>query len=256
MLSQRYVPIQELGRGATSVVRLCRDTTTDRLVVLKHISNACYTKRHFDHELEINKQAACPQIVSLVTSFATEEGFCFVFEFGKTDLRSLIEERGPLTEPQARRVFRDMSRALSSLHSKGIIHQDVKLDNMIVMADNTVKLTDFGFAEKIDKNGTTTSRKGTFQYWSPEIISRKPHDAKADVWALGVCLFTALTGSFPFTGRREYDYSMRVMMGRIDLHLLDQVTPELRNLITAMLSKDPASRPSSVDLVDFPWDMM
>ena len=256
MHSQRFVPVRELGRGATSIVHLCRDTATDHFVVVKHISTSCYSKLDFENEVKLNKLSACDQIVPVIGCFATDDGFGIVLEAGESDLLSYIEEHGPLSETEARNVFRDMSRALARLHSKGVIHHDVKLDNMIVMRDGRVKLTDFGLAEQIVDGDSTLSKKGTFRYWCPELVSRKPHTAKADIWALGVCMFAALAGSFPFGDRGEYEYSMRVMMGRMDVHRIDHVSADLRNLIIAMLSKSPADRPSAFELMQFQWDAL
>jgi serine/threonine protein kinase len=100
---------------------------------------------------------------------------------------------------------------MSGLHSRDVIHQDIKLENLIVMPSGWVKLTDFGLAEVLKPNQKVHSKKGTFRYWTPKVILGQMHNHKADIWSIGVCLFAALAGAFPFDGQLEYDYTMDVV---------------------------------------------
>ena len=252
-MRERYRVTKELEKGASSVVFLCEDSDSGGLVVLKQIAKGYYSQSDFEKEIAINEDVASENIVRMLGHFTTEVNFCLLFEPGETDLLSVIQRQGPMPEGEARAIFRNMSMALAFIHSKGVVHNDVKLENMIVMPDRRVKLTDFGLAERLSADRTLVGRKGTFRYWSPEIVAKKPHDEKADIWALGVCIFIALTGAFPFGDGTEYDYTMRVVMGRIDLQRLDNVGSDLRDLVTSMFSKDAASRPSAQEIVGFAW---
>lgn len=252
MIPERYRVVREVERGASSVVFLCEDTETSKMAVLKQISKGYYSQFDFEKEIAVNEEVASDHIVTMLGHFTTDEHYCLLFEPGDTDLLSRLQKSGPIPEPEVRTIFRNMSIALSIVHSKGVVHNDVKLENMIVMPDKQVKLTDFGLCQRIN-NGPVVGRKGTFRYWPPEIVAQKPHDQKADIWSLGVCIFIALTGAFPFGDGSEYDYTMRIVMGRLDLQRLDNVSADLRDLVTRMLNKDASSRPTAAEIVDFPW---
>jgi serine/threonine protein kinase len=210
MSSSRYLPLRSLGTGSTSSATLCLDASTSRLVAVKTIPFP-YPESHFSHELSINNEVICDQIIKLFGYFVTDTSFCLVFEPGRCDLFSRIESEGPLTEAEAKNAFFDVLTAIAHLHERNVVHRDIKLENLICVETGAVKLADFGLAEIVNPGGKLKSRKGFYRYWPPEVILGKPYDAKVDIWGIGVCLFAAVTGEFPFVGDDEYEYTMDVL---------------------------------------------
>jgi serine/threonine protein kinase len=191
-------------------------------------------------------------VINILHYFATDDSFCLVFEAGRCDLFSRIESDGPLSEDEARAVFRGLLIGLAEIHDRGIVHRDIKLENLIVSDRGDVKLADFGFAEVLGPGGKLKGRRGFYRYWAPEVVLGKPHDEKVDVWAMGVCLFACITGRFPFEGRDEYEYTTEVLWGEPQL---EKITAgrECMELIGKMLERNPGRRPSVAQLLKEEW---
>jgi serine/threonine protein kinase len=184
--------------------------------------------------------------------FTTNSSFYLIFEPGNCDLFARIEADGPLSENDAKPIFRDLLLAVSQLHQKNIAHRDIKLENLIVLESGEVKLTDFGLAEVINGGKKLSARKGTFKYWAPEIILGKRHDLKVDIWAIGVCLFACLTGTFPFMGESEYDYTTGVIWDQPDLERM-RGSKDVLDIVKWMLKRQADERPTVGELLKSEW---
>jgi serine/threonine protein kinase len=220
MPSRRYRHLRPLGTGATATVALCRDETTGSVLALKIIRRP-YDESRFSSEVAINQLALCDQVIRIHGYYTTDSSFCILFEPGLCDLFSRIDDNGPLAESSAKAVLFDLLTAIARLHDRGIVHRDIKLENLILVEPGRVKLADFGLAEVLAPGAKMRSRRGFYRYWAPEVILAKPQDAKVDVWALGVCLLACLTGAFPFGGDDEYEYTTAVVWDEPDLERLD-----------------------------------
>ncbi|KAK8885739.1 hypothetical protein M9Y10_041192 [Tritrichomonas musculus] len=256
MIQNRYKVIEKLSNGSSSTCYLCEDTTESCKVVLKIIPRTeKYSEENFMNETKMLEQCSNPAVIRVYGTIITKDEFVLILEPGIDDLLNFIQKNGPLSEKKARTYFNNLTQALKVIHSQGIVHNDVKLENMVITKDDKIKLIDFGLSEKLNDGQKSKSPKGTFHYLAPESMMFKPHDAKSDVWSLGVSLFTALTGEFPFDGKDEYEYSMSALQKQPKMELLEKhhVSGSLSKLICKMLEKKPEKRISIQDCDKFDW---
>jgi predicted Ser/Thr protein kinase len=205
-LKGRYSIEHELGRGGMGIVYLAHEVALDRPVALKLLPPALTVhenlRERFLREARTAAKLSHPNIVPI---FAVDQvdGFVF-FAMAYVNGESLgqrIRNRGPLPVAEAARVLREVAWALAYAHAQGVIHRDVKPDNILLEAGSGRALvTDFGIAHLKDESGGTAVGEilGTAEFMSPEQASGEPVDARSDLYSLGVVGFHALSGNLPF----------------------------------------------------------
>ena len=204
LLRGRYEIGRELGRGGYSVVYLARDRELDADVALKLLvpppAAAKVARERMRREVQAVRGLSHANIVA-VYDFLEEGPWSFiVMEYVRgPDLQVRVAERGPLDGDSAVRLGRDVAAALSAAHRRGILHRDVKPQNILLDPDGRARLTDFGSAKLDGQLGVTGSGTlaGTLAYTAPEVLAGRRGDARADVYALGLTLYYALTGDLP-----------------------------------------------------------
>jgi MAP/microtubule affinity-regulating kinase len=150
---------------------------------------------------------------------------------------------------------------LSYCHSKGIIHRDIKLDNILLNYQGHIKvlfvfikmqICDFGVSKQIIKGQKLKGRCGTPAYIAPEIIKDLPYDGPmADVWSAGVVLYAMLYGNFPFRAENVEELEALIVSGQYQLP--DEISNDAKRLITKILNQDPEARPSIQEILADPW---
>jgi predicted Ser/Thr protein kinase len=204
VLRGRYEIGRELGRGGYSVVYLARDRELETDVALKLLvpppAAAKVARERMRREVQAVRGLSHANIVA-VYDFLEEGPWSFiVMEYVRgPDLQVRVGERGPLDGDTAVRLGRDVAAALSAAHRRGILHRDVKPQNILLDPDGRARLTDFGSAKLDGQLGVTGSGTlaGTLAYTAPEVLAGRRGDARADVYALGLTLYYALTGDLP-----------------------------------------------------------
>lgn len=204
ILAARYEILRELGRGGYSVVYLARDRTVGTDVALKLLvpppAAAQVARERMRREVQAVRGISHPNIVA-VFDFLEDGPWSFiVMEYvAGPDLQVRVRERGPLDAEHAVRVGSDIAAALTTAHRHGILHRDVKPPNVLLEPDGRARLTDFGSAKLDGQLGMTGTGAlaGTLAYTSPEILAGRRGDARADLYALGLTLYFALTGDLP-----------------------------------------------------------
>ena len=207
VLAGRYSLERELGRGGMGIVLLARDVALDRPVAIKLLPPALArdedARDRFLKEARTAAGLAHPHIVPIHLVEARGELVYFVMGYvdGET-LRERVERSGPLAPRLAMKLFQEVAWALGYAHQRGVIHRDVKPDNiMIERATDRALVTDFGIAlGHRDDKGPGGPIIGTARYMSPEQACGEPVDARSDLYALGATFFYALTGRAPFEG--------------------------------------------------------
>ncbi|HEX5758502.1 MAG TPA: serine/threonine-protein kinase [Thermoanaerobaculia bacterium] len=252
----RYEILDELGKGAAGVVYLARDPLIGRLVALKTFRVGYSVK---DQELQqfrarFIREAQSAGILShpnIVTIHDVVEegndGVAFIaMEYVRgTNLKQILQGGTPLGLPFAAEIVRQVGEALDYAHSRGVVHRDVKPANIIITADNRVKITDFGIA-RLDTSNLTQEGQllGTPNYMAPEQILGKEVDHRADLFSLGVVLYEMLTRHKPFQGENLTAVSHRIVYDHFTppRQYVRDLPPELERILGRALAKEPAQR--------------
>ncbi|XP_075189505.1 uncharacterized protein LOC142286186 [Anomaloglossus baeobatrachus] len=210
-------------------------------------------------ERDILTFSDCPFVVSMLCSFPTNSHLCMVMEYvGGGDCKSLLSKRGYFSVPLARLYFAEAILALEYLHSYGIVHRDLKLENLLITSTGHIKVTDFGLSklgvmipesntykelrEDISREFMGNEFCGTPYYMAPEMILRAGYGRPVDWWAMGVILYQFLVGTAPFKGKSQRRYFTNVVSGDIIWTCDPAPPPDARNIITELLTKNPADR--------------
>ena len=205
-LAGQYDVQREIGRGGMGVVYLARDLRLDRPVAIKtlppHLAGSPEVRERFLREARTAAQLSHPSIVPIHR--ADEIGGQVFFVMGYVDGESLaqrIQARGRPPFAETIRQLRDVALALGYAHAHGVVHRDVKAENILIeRTTGRAVVTDFGIARLAESKQLTATGQvlGTVHYMSPEQVSGEAIDGRSDVYALGVVAFLAMTGRFPF----------------------------------------------------------
>ena len=251
LLAGRYSIERELGRGGMGIVLLARDVALDRPVAIKllppHLATQPAERDRFLQEARTAAGLAHPNIVPIHLVEARGELVFFVMGFvdGET-LRDRVERAGPLPPRLAMKLLQEVAWALGYAHQRGVIHRDVKPDNILIeRATERALVTDFGIAlgrRAADSPGGPIV--GTARYMSPEQACGEPVDARSDLYSLGATFFYALTGRAPFEGtnlpailtKHVYETAPLVQTLRPEL------PAKLAAVVDRLLRKAPAER--------------
>ncbi|CAI7805023.1 unnamed protein product [Closterium sp. NIES-53] len=210
------------------------------------------------------RAATHPAIVQLRAVFEDDAGVHLVMDLCDSgDLYDEVVRRGRLPEKESALLFRQIASALAFCHSRGVMHRDMKPENILLHkqgdASNrlTVKLADFGLAIPLSAGETTRGISGSTFYMAPEVLSGE-YGHSADVWSLGVLLFTMLSGAVPFFGDDNSESTEAVLNGRLDFSSPEWATisVEAKGLIRCMLHRDPQRRPTASKVLSHPWVLL
>jgi serine/threonine-protein kinase len=192
--------VRTISEGATTEVTLMRHRRREVVVkrLLPHLQSSPTFRERLNREGEIADRLDHPNIVKLIER--ADHYLVFEYVAGR-DLAAILEA-GPLSAPEAAAIVRQVLLALDHAHGRGVIHLDVKPDNVLVTPDGVVKLTDFGIAKGLDLEAITLAgvRLGTPYYMSPEQYQGERGDLRSDLYSAGVVLFECLAGEPPYTG--------------------------------------------------------
>lgn len=254
LILSRYRPLEELGEGGHGAVDLAFDTKMARRVAIKRIP---ITHRGLEL-LERNtglkeaRTAALLNHPNIVTVYEwdtdEDEAFLIMEHVDGASLARIVDTYAPLDRDEAAAVIAAIADAVEYAHSNGVLHLDLKPDNVLVTRDGLVKVGDFGVASLTNAAGQALSAGGTLGYMPPEQLRGMPVDARTDVWAFAVLAYEVLTGSVPFAADSIEDAVRAASAdapppaGRFEPSL----PPQVDDVLAAALRPDPYERPGSV----------
>ncbi len=215
----RYITDRQIGRGGMATVWKAHDTVLERDVALKRLRPALLDDHEiaerFRREAESVAGLSHPGIVRMLDRGEDAEGPFLVMELVEgEDLKARIKREGALPPEDARRICAQVARALEYAHARGLVHRDIKSQNVLLDADGNAKLTDFGIARLMegpsDSGLTKTGMMvGSSDYLAPEQAEGRAVDGRTDIYALGIVLWECLTGKLPFPGESFVSVAMR-----------------------------------------------
>src|SRR5438876_10462126 len=252
VIADRYELEELVGTGGMSHVYKAHDRLLERNVALKvlhpHFGDDEEYVERFRREARAAAQLSHPNIVTVIDRGEADGHQFIVFEYvDGENLKELIRRVGPLPVRKAVQLALAVAEGLAFAHEHGLVHRDVKPQNVLLNGEGEAKVTDFGIARSLDvEQGMTQTGTvlGTSNYIAPEQASGRPVDAHTDVYSLGVVLHEVLTGEVPFPG----DNFVAVAMKHINepppdlLEKRPNVPLRVAAIVDRALQKDPADR--------------
>ena len=245
----------QIGEGAFGRVYKARRKFSGCMVAIKMISKLHQAEDDlisFRREMQILEKMDHPNIMRLLQIIETDTDFCVVSELAHGDLFQIIQDGQTLPEEVLRDVAVQILSALSHLHSNRIIHRDIKPQNVLIGADGTLKLCDFGFARALSCTTLVlTSIKGTPLYMAPELMQEQPYTEKIDIWALGVILYELYCGRPPFFA--DSIYKLVQMIINEPITWPEYMSPDFQDFLKQMMQKNAEYRISCDELLRHPF---
>ncbi|MGE0571762.1 MAG: protein kinase [Dehalococcoidia bacterium] len=246
---------KELGRGAMGAVWLGRDRRDDSRVAVKllhpHLGGDPEFRARFEREAHVAALLRSPYTVHLI-DFGVTEGTCYlVMEFIEGHNVGDELKHGPIEPARALRIATEIARALEEAGARGVAHRDIKPDNVLLDADDRVKVTDFGIARQTSSAGMTTAGMfvGTPAYAAPEQADGD-FDHRVDLYSTGATLFAMLTGHPPYRGNSVMDILQQHRYASLPTGELEGLPDAVVNVIRRCMEKDPRDRyQTATDLV-------
>ena len=234
-------------------VRKCRDEN-GRELVAKIYRRTPSTIATYTKELKALQTFQHTHISKLVDNFTTEDQLVLIMQDCGEEAFNIVCNGPVWTEGELRDMIRGIFDAVKLIHDKNAIHGDIKLENICIDRDGHAYLIDFGLVEFLNINETSQAICGSSFYRSPELALGKPHNAKVDVWSLGLSLYTMAMGAFPFCTDDEYSNSIDVIRTQPDFTAFrEKYSDDFADLVEMMLTKDVSQRPTIAKCLEHPW---
>lgn len=250
----KYEPKELLGRGISSTVRRCIEKETGKEYAAKIIDLS-----NDDASLEGTKQevnilrivAGHPYIIELQDVFESSTFIFLVFELCKHgELFDYLTSVVTLSEKKTRYIMKQVFEGVQHIHSRGVVHRDLKPENILLDDNLNVKITDFGFAKKLEKGDLLHDLCGTPGYLAPETLKTNMFDNapgysyEVDIWACGVIMYTLLVGCPPFWHRKQMVMLRNIMEGKYSFSSPEwtDISESPKDLIRKLLVVDPKQR--------------
>ncbi|KAL5272158.1 hypothetical protein ACHWQZ_G000397 [Mnemiopsis leidyi] len=252
----KYKLLKTIGKGNFAKVKLARHLPTGREVAVKVIDKTQMNQtsiQKLNREMKIMKRLDHPNIVRLYEVIETEKTLYLVMEYASGgEVFDYLVAHGRMKEKEARQKFRQIVSAVQYCHQKGIIHRDLKAENLLLDAEMNMKLADFGFSNEFTVGTKLDTFCGSPPYAAPELFQGKKYDGpEVDVWSLGVILYTLVSGSLPFDGQNLKELRERVLRGKYRIPFY--MSTDCENLLKKFLILNPVKRHSLEAIMNDRW---
>ena len=245
-----------IGHGAFGKVNICLHILSGRIVAIKSIKkqNGIFSKKNIQYEINLMKKLrGHKNIITLFEKFENNKYYFIVMENAiGGNLLQTIKKMTKLTETQSKNIFKQLIKTLKYIHSKNIVHRDIKPHNILLDLNDNIKICDFGVGKEIIKGNLLNETCGTPAYVSPELLSGKFFDPfKSDIWSCGVVLYFMLSGFVPFRGENDKELHNNIIKGNFPS--IDNISNECSDLLNKILEVDPNKRLDLDDILNHKW---
>jgi eukaryotic-like serine/threonine-protein kinase len=260
LIGARYRLVRRIGQGGMAEVWLAKDTSLDRDVAVKvmraHHDDDHVGNERFRREAKASAALSSPNIVTVydVVEDAGRQAVVMEYINGQS-LRELLDKQDRISPSLTVHIGMAVASALDAAHAKDLVHRDIKPANILITPAGRVLLTDFGIAKTLSGNESDLTNDnimmGTAKYLSPEQVSGKKLDGRADLYSLGLVLYECLAGRVPFVGGTDVETALARVQGDAPdiLKIRPTLQPLVANIIHQMLARDPDQRQPSGEAV-------
>ena len=222
VLGKRYEVLSKIGAGGMADVYKGKDTMLNRFVAIKVLKKEYREDENFVRKFHSEAQAAAgllnPNIVNVYDVGEDRGLYYMVMELVEgITLKEYIEKKGRLSHKEVISIAIQMCNGIGAAHAAGIVHRDIKPQNVIISRDGKVKVTDFGIAKAVTSTTISSNAMGSVHYTSPEQARGGYSDARSDIYSIGITLYEMATGRVPFDGESTVEVAMK--------HLQQEITP-------------------------------
>lgn len=250
LVDDRYFVRSLIARGGMSSVYLATDQRLDRDVALKvlfpHLAADRAFLRRFESEAKSAARLSHPHVVGVLDQGITDSLAYLVMEYvpGRT-LRGLLDERRALSPRLALALMDAVVEGLAAAHDAGLVHRDVKPENVLLADNGRIKIADFGLARAVSTSTNTGTLVGTVAYLAPELVTGDGGDERSDVYSAGIMLYEMLTGTQPFTGGSPIQVAFAHVHSAVPAPsaLCPGLAEDLDELVRWCTARDPEERP-------------
>jgi eukaryotic-like serine/threonine-protein kinase len=251
----RFTTIECLGTGGMGEIWSAHDSSLDRMVALKFFLSGrlgWQSEKYITREARAASALNHPNIITIHEIVQSENTAAMVTELvDGTALRQLAGK--PLPQSEFLRIGFQIADALAAAHRGGIIHGDIKPENILLRPDGRIKVLDFGLARRMAEESATMGFAGTLRYTSPEQIEGEPVSQATDIFSLGLVLFELITGEHAFPSKSPVETAIAILTNAPPV--ASSINPAIRSpldtLLTRMLARDPAQRPPAKEIAQF-----
>ncbi|KAF2285462.1 hypothetical protein GH714_004709 [Hevea brasiliensis] len=261
-LNRDYLICDEIGRGRFGTVFRCTCRATGNSFAVKSIDKSLTSGDSLDAQCLLSEPKILhllsphPHVIQLYNLYEDESYLHMVMDLcSGQDLHNLIISNGVVPEAEARLLFIQLMKAVSHCHKYGVVHRDIKPDNILLDSLNSVKLADFGSAEVVMEGEMINGVVGTPYYVAPEVLVGREYGEKVDIWSAGVVLYILLAGFPPFYGETAEEIFDAVLRGnlRFPVRAFHGVSSAVKDLLRRMLCRDVSKRLSAEQVLRHPW---
>ncbi|KAK4515096.1 holocytochrome c synthase [Mucor velutinosus] len=247
-----YRNMIKIGQGASGGVYTAQSVDTNMSVAIKQMNLAQQSRKEvIINEILVMREAQHKNIVNYIDSFLVSNELWVVMEYMEGGSLTDVVTTSMMTESQIATVCRETLEGIDHLHSLGIIHRDIKSDNVLLGLNGHVKLTDFGFCARLNDSESRTTMVGTPYWMAPEVVTRKEYGPKIDIWSLGIMVIEMIEGEPPYL----HENPLRALYliatnGTPSLQHPDELSDKLKDFLKQSLTVDSAERPSAKALLE------
>jgi serine/threonine protein kinase len=246
---------RKLGSGKFGNVYLAREKRSKYICAIKVLHKAQLVKNGVEHqlrrEIEIQSHLRHPGVLRMFGYFHDKDRVYLILEYAaKGEMYKVLQSKERFSDREAAGYIKQVATTLQHCHKKHVIHRDIKPENILMSHNGTLKLSDFGWSVHAPKSKRQTFC-GTLDYLPPEMVLRKDHDEKVDIWALGVLAYEFLCGEPPFQTDSQNRTFRRIVS--VDLKFPNDISLSAQDFISRLLKKESSQRMTLSEALAHPW---